>query len=133
MFRTIRVIAAAGALCALTATMLWAYQVPDVIILERDRGNEPLSTWVGAVTFPHGFHAVRQACRDCHHKESDKTLGEYVACRQCHNDDDPTDRTGFYRAWHSDGPPSCLGCHTLMRARGNENPVGCTSACHKLT
>lgn len=109
----------------------WAYQVPDTIILDRPGENTPLNQWVGKVKFLHGFHAIRTPCKQCHHKETDKTLGEFVGCRQCHTDDNPNDKSGFYRAWHSDGPPSCLGCHTQLRTRGGKNPVGCTTACHK--
>lgn len=118
-------------LALLTITAVQAYEVPDKIVIERPSKNREINTWVTKVTFAHGFHAIRVPCQKCHHKESDKTLGEFVACRDCHNSDDPKDKTGFYRAWHSDGPPSCLGCHTQMRARGGKNPVGCTTACHK--
>lgn len=131
MIRKVLLLVSMAAMVMLTATAVLAYEVPDKIILERPKGNEKLNKWVDTVEFPHGFHAIRQACRDCHHKESDKTLGKYVPCRQCHKRDDPTDDSGFYRAWHSPGPPSCLGCHTQKRTDGSKNPVGCTTACHK--
>lgn len=107
------------------------YDVPDEIIITRPPGNTPLAPWVKQVKFPHGMHAVKNPCRACHHKESAKTLGDFVPCRQCHNGNDPNDRTGFFRAWHTEAAPSCLGCHTQMRARGGKNPVGCTTACHR--
>lgn len=116
---------------ALTATVVLAYEVKEVIILDRPEGNTELNRWIGPVKFPHGFHTMNLACLTCHHQDSDKEMGEFVPCRQCHTDDDPTDESGFYRAWHSNGPPSCLGCHTQTRARGGKPPVGCTSACHK--
>lgn len=108
-----------------------AYKVPDEIVIKRPKGNEPLAAWVTEVKFPHGMHAVKNACESCHHKESDKTLGEFVPCSQCHKKDDPDDPTGFFRAWHTEAAPSCLGCHTTRRTQGKDNPVGCTTACHK--
>ncbi|MBC16926.1 MAG: cytochrome C [Desulfovibrio sp.] len=131
MFRTVLLFMAGAVVAVLTVSAATAYEVPDKIVLDRVKGNKMLNTWVDKVTFAHGFHAIRVPCRDCHHKESDKTLGEFVACRQCHTDDDPKEPSGFYRAWHSDGPPSCLGCHTQKRTQGGKNPVGCTTACHK--
>jgi len=123
--------AAALAVLLIAAAPLLAYDVPDKIVIERPANYEKLNSWVTKVNFTHGAHAIRVSCNQCHHKESDKTLGKFVPCTQCHKSDDPTDESGFYRAWHSDGPPSCLGCHTLMRSKGGKNPVGCTSACHK--
>ncbi|MEZ7196018.1 cytochrome c3 family protein [Pseudodesulfovibrio karagichevae] len=131
MLRKILLFATAAALAVITVTAALAYEVPDQIVITRPKGNQALNTWVTPVKFPHGFHAIRRACRDCHHKESDKTLGQFVPCRQCHTDDDPNEPSGFYRAWHSPGPPSCLGCHTRMRTEGGKNPVGCTTACHR--
>ncbi|WP_207260144.1 cytochrome c3 family protein [Desulfovibrio sp. Huiquan2017] len=131
MLRKLLLFAAAAVLAAVTVTATQAYEVPDQIVLDRPKENRKLNTWVAPVKFPHGFHAIRLACRQCHHKESDKTMGQFVGCRQCHTDDDPTERSGFYRAWHSPGPPSCLGCHTRMRTEGGKNPVGCTTACHR--
>ncbi|WP_018125514.1 cytochrome c3 family protein [Desulfovibrio oxyclinae] len=131
MFRKVLFSVAASLAMAVIVTTAVAYKVPDEIVLERPKGNEPLATWVKEVKFAHGFHAIRVPCQKCHHKESDKTLGEFVACRQCHSADNPKDKTGFYRAWHSEGAPSCLGCHTQRRAAGGDNPVGCTTACHK--
>lgn len=121
----------AVAIAFLAITAVQAYEVPDNIVIKRIKGNKELNSWVKQVKFPHGFHAIRVPCRECHHKESGKTLGAFVPCRECHASDDPNDKSGFYRAWHSDGPPSCLGCHTQMRAKGGKNPVGCTTACHK--
>ncbi|MFW5490037.1 MAG: cytochrome c3 family protein [Desulfovibrio sp.] len=131
MVRKLYLVLIAAFIVAITTVAAMAFNVPDAIVLERPENNKKLNQWVGPVKFPHGFHAVRQACRNCHHKETDADLGKYVACRQCHTDDDPNNISGFYRAWHSEGPPSCLGCHTQMRTRGGKNPVGCTSACHK--
>ena len=108
-----------------------AYEVPKEITIKRPDGNQPLSTWVGPVKFPHGEHAVLNPCEACHHKESDKTLGEFVPCTQCHKNPDPNDRTGFFRAWHTEAAPSCLGCHTTKRIKGGKNPVGCQTACHQ--
>jgi len=131
MFRKVLLFATAAVIAVILVTAAVAYQVPDTIVLDRPKNAEKLNEWVTPVKFPHGFHAIRQPCRDCHHKESDKTLGEFVGCRQCHTESDPKDQSSFYRAWHSDGPPSCLGCHTRMRTQGGKNPVGCTTACHK--
>jgi len=131
MIRTVFLSATAAVLAIVLATAALAYEVPDKIVLERPKNNKALNSWVKKVEFPHGFHAIRVSCKSCHHKESGKTLGAFVACRECHSSDNPKDKTGFYRAWHSDGPPSCLGCHTLMRTEGGKNPVGCTTACHK--
>ncbi|WP_316900146.1 cytochrome c3 family protein [Pseudodesulfovibrio indicus] len=131
MFRKILLMATAAALAVALVGVALAYEVPDKVKLERPKNNKKLNSWVTAVDFPHGFHAIRVPCNGCHHKETDKTLGQFVGCRQCHSSDDPADANGFYRAWHSDGPPSCLGCHTRMRTEGGKNPVGCTTACHK--
>lgn len=125
IFATVMVVA------TILATTALAYEVKEVIILERPDGNTELNRWIGPVKFPHGKHTMYLACLECHHKDSAKELGKFVACRQCHTDEDPTAENGFYRAWHSNGPPSCLGCHALTRARGGKSPVGCTSACHK--
>ncbi len=122
---------AAMVMVVLTISTVLAYEVPDSIVLERPKGNRKLNSWVTQVKFPHGFHAIRVPCQKCHHKETDKNLGQFIGCRQCHQDVDPKEPTSFYRAWHTDGPPSCLGCHTQMRTRGGKNPVGCTTACHK--
>ena len=131
MFRKSLLLAAAAFIAAVSVSVALAYEVPNVVVLERPAKNPKLSQWVGKVTFPHGFHAIRVPCKSCHHKETDKTLGEFVGCRQCHSDPNPKEKVGFFRAWHTDGPPSCLGCHTQMRSRGGKNPVGCTSACHR--
>ncbi len=114
-----------------TISVVLAFEVPEKVILERPQGNEKLNSWVTKVTFPHGFHAIRVPCQKCHHMETDKSLGKYIPCRQCHRDVDPKEPTSFYRAWHTEGPPSCLGCHTQMRYKGGKNPIGCTTACHK--
>ncbi|WP_461211100.1 cytochrome c3 family protein [Desulfocurvus sp. DL9XJH121] len=119
----------------LPAVALLAYEVPKDIVIKRPERNKPLVKWVEEVKFPHGFHAVYNACRDCHHKESAKTLGEYVPCRQCHNNDDPEDPAGFYLAWHSDNRDnnSCLGCHRHLRLASDAlPPLSCTDGCHKL-
>jgi hypothetical protein len=131
MLRNMLLFVSLTAMLVFAVTTVLAYEVPDKVLIERPKGNQKLNSWVAPVSFPHGFHAIRLACRNCHHKETDKTLGKYVPCRQCHTDDDPTAESGFYRAWHSPGPPSCLGCHTQMRSEGGKNPVGCTTACHK--
>lgn len=131
MIRKVLLFATAAAIMVVMVTAALAYEVPNDIVLERPKNNKKLNEWVDKVKFPHGFHAIRVSCNKCHHKESDKTLGEFVPCRQCHTDDDPTEASGFYRAWHTAGPPSCLGCHTQMRTEGGKNPVGCTTACHK--
>ncbi|WP_027177854.1 cytochrome c3 family protein [Maridesulfovibrio bastinii] len=131
MLKRILPFISAVAIAFLAITAVQAYEVPDKITIVRPAGNKKLNTWVKEVKFPHGFHAINVACKKCHHKESGKTLGEFVPCRECHVSDDPNDKSGFYRAWHSDGPPSCLGCHTQMRTKGGKNPVGCTTACHK--
>lgn len=114
-----------------TAAIALAYDVPDVIVIERPRKSKPLADWVGKVNFPHGKHAVLNSCNSCHHKESAKTLGDFVACTQCHSGDDPRNRTDYYMAWHAGAPQSCVGCHTDRRAAGGKNPVGCRTACHK--
>jgi hypothetical protein len=132
--RRLKRFAAALAACVL----LWAghslaYDVPKDIVITRPAKNTPLAQWVGPVKFPHGEHAVKNACRSCHHKESGKNLGEFIACTQCHGGDDPEDRTGFYLAWHNDSTHSCLGCHRQVRLgkTGEMPPLSCTNGCHK--
>lgn len=115
----------------IVVTAALAYEIKEVIVLERPDGNTELNSWVGPVKFPHGFHTMNVPCFGCHHKDSAQKLGQFVPCRQCHTNEDPEESSGFYRAWHSSGPPSCLGCHTQTRAKGGKAPVGCTSACHK--
>lgn len=131
MLRTAGLFISAAFFAVILVSAVLAYDVPDKILIERPKGNQALNSWVKRVEFLHGEHAIKVPCRDCHHKETGKDLGGFVPCRSCHTDDDPTNQAGFYRAWHADGPPSCLGCHTQMRARGGANPVGCTTACHK--
>ncbi|MBG0777968.1 MAG: cytochrome c3 family protein [Desulfovibrionaceae bacterium] len=129
----VRVLAAAVACLLLSAGALYAYDVPKEIVIKRPEGNPPLADWVGSVKFPHGFHAVKNACEHCHHKESAKNLGEFLACTQCHKGADPNDNTGFYRAWHNDATHSCLGCHRKVRLANPKAlpPLSCTDGCHK--
>jgi hypothetical protein len=109
-----------------------AYDVPDLVRLSRIPERDPLSSWVGDVSFPHGEHATRENCIICHHKQSAKELGEYVPCRQCHSGADPLDPTGFFQAWHAEGSQSCLGCHQKKRYRDAAlPPLGCTTGCHE--
>ena len=131
MTRTALFHLAAACLVLAAAGAALAYKVPDTIVIKRPADNTPLASWVGDVTFPHGEHAIDNPCKSCHHKESDKTPGEFVSCTQCHKKDDPRDDAGFFRAWHAESSHSCLGCHTMMRAKDGKNPVGCTTACHK--
>jgi hypothetical protein len=119
---------------ALQAGGVLAYEVPETIQIQRPEKNAALAQWVGPrVEFPHGFHAVRNACNKCHHKESDKDLGKFLSCTQCHSKDDPNDNTGFYLAWHNDSVHSCLGCHRKVRLEdaGKMPPLSCTNGCHK--
>lgn len=67
MFRKILVSAAATLIVAVAVTAALAYEVPDKIVLSRPEDNRKLNTWVTPVKFPHGFHAIRLACQDCHH------------------------------------------------------------------
>ncbi len=128
-----RVILLAFAAVLLTGAAMSAYEVPDAITLTRLSQNPPASQWVGDVKFPHGEHAVREGCRTCHHKESGKTLGGFVPCRECHSDPDQEDETGFYQAWHNDTRQSCVGCHRMERLKGSKKPpFDCASGCHKI-
>ncbi|MGE4293635.1 MAG: cytochrome c3 family protein [Desulfovibrio sp.] len=131
MRKTCLMLAAAMLALLLSVSSGLAYKVPDEIVIKRPKGNEPRAIWIKEVKFPHGMHAVKNSCNSCHHKESDKTLGEFVPCTQCHKSTNPDDRNGFFRAWHTEAAPSCLGCHTVKRTKGGKNPVGCTTACHK--
>lgn len=122
-----------AAVLILQAGVLLAYEVPKDIVIKRPEGNKPLASWVGPVKFPHGTHAVLNACQDCHHKESDKNLGEFLSCTQCHKDEDPKADSGFYLAWHNSSTHSCLGCHRVKRLEGGEEmpPLSCTKGCHE--
>jgi hypothetical protein len=133
MRRLSGVLAAVFIITLLPTGSLLAYEVPKEIVIKRPAKNKPLAEWVGPVTFPHGFHAMKNACQSCHHKESDKNLGEFVSCTQCHSSDNPEDKTGFYQAWHNDRPNSCLGCHRQVRLRDPAAmpPISCTNGCHK--
>jgi Class III cytochrome C family. len=133
MRRLSGVLAALVVCVLLPAGLSIAYEVPNEIVIKRPAKNKPLSDWVGPVTFPHGMHAVKNACRSCHHKESDKDLGQFVSCTQCHSGDSPEEKTGFYLAWHNDSPNSCLGCHRKVRLRETDEmpPLSCTNGCHK--
>jgi len=129
------VLVTAAAILVLSAGVLLAYEVPKEITIKRPAKNKPLAQWVGPVKFPHGLHAVWNACQDCHHKESAKNLGEFLSCTQCHNEDNPNVNTGFYQAWHNSSPHSCMGCHRLKRLdktlKKNMPPLSCTNGCHK--
>nr|WP_320191776.1 cytochrome c3 family protein [uncultured Desulfobacter sp.] len=131
MVRRKLVFAALMVVTTIVATAALAYEVKELIVLDRPDGNTELNSWVGPVKFPHGLHAMNVSCFGCHHKDSDQELGRFVPCRQCHTDENPQESSGFYRAWHSSEPISCLGCHTRTRTKGGKTPVGCTSACHK--
>lgn len=124
---------AAAFLLLLLPTALLAYEVPKEIIIKRPEKNQPMAAWVKAVTFPHGKHAVLNACNACHHEESDRTLGQFLPCTQCHNKPTVTETSSFYMAWHNDSTHSCLGCHRKMREAGKMPPLSCTRGCHKKT
>jgi hypothetical protein len=119
-------------LTVLIPTSLLSYDVPKDLVIKRPEKNAPMASWVGEVQFPHGKHAVLNACRSCHHEESDRTLGEFLKCSQCHNKPGEEAATSFYLAWHNDSPHSCLGCHRQVRLnqRGTP-PLSCTNGCHK--
>ena len=131
MFPQRLVYASSLILTALVVTAAFAFEVTETIVMEPPEDDSRQNSWIGPVEFPHGFHALQVSCQECHHEGTDTGFGEYILCRDCHMDQDPTEPLGFYRAWHSPGPPSCLGCHTQGRAEGGKHPVGCTSACHK--
>lgn len=133
MHRT-RCLAAAALLLLLLPAALQAYEVPKEITIKRPEKNPPMAVWVNSVTFPHGKHAVLNACSSCHHEESDRSLGQFLPCSQCHNKPTVTESTSFYLAWHNDRTYSCLGCHRKVRQeqRGMP-PLSCTRGCHKKT
>lgn len=110
-----------------------AYEVPKDLVIKRPEKNEPINAWVTPVNFPHGKHAVHNACQNCHHEESDRNLGEFLKCTQCHNKPGTEDTKGFFLAWHSDATMSCLGCHRKMRLKDPKlmPPLSCTRGCHK--
>ena len=130
----LRGVLAAVAVCLLLpAGVLMAYEVPKDLEIKRLPNYTPQSDWIApSVQFPHGIHAVKNACKTCHHKESGKNLGEFVACTECHDKAAPEDPTGFYLAWHNDSPQSCLGCHRKLRLENpaNMQPISCTDGCH---
>lgn len=125
---------AVGILAALLPALLLAYEVPNEREIKRPEKNPPLADWVGTVKFPHGKHAVHNSCASCHHEESDRDLGAFLPCSQCHNKPgtEESPATAFYRAWHSDSTQSCLGCHRKVHLKGNLTPpLSCTNGCHK--
>lgn len=110
---------------------LAAYEVPKDLVIKRPDKNPAMATWVGPVNFPHGKHAVLNACKSCHHEESDRTLGQFLPCTQCHNKPGTDDISSFYLAWHNDKPQSCLACHRRMRLEKKAMPpISCTRGCH---
>lgn len=118
----------------LLPALVLAYEVPNEREIKRPDKNPPLAEWVGPVKFPHGKHAVHNPCKSCHHEESDRDLGAYLPCTQCHNkpgtEESPS--TAFFRAWHSDSTQSCIGCHRKQHLDGNLTPpVSCINGCHK--
>lgn len=109
-----------------------AYDVPKDLVIKRPAKNAPQTSWVGPVNFPHGFHAVNNACKSCHHEESDRTLGQFLPCTQCHNKPGFDDPSGFYKAFHNEKTVSCLGCHRQKRlTKQGMPPISCTRGCHK--
>lgn len=131
MKRLIRILSAMAVL-ALLPCLASAYEVPKDLVIKRPEKNPPLASWVGPVKFPHGFHAVQNACKSCHHEESDRSLGQFLPCTQCHNKPGVDDPAGFYRAFHNEKTYSCLGCHKQKRlSKQGMPPLSCTRGCHK--
>jgi len=123
----------AMAILALLPSFAPAYEVPKDLVIKRPAKNQPQASWVGPVNFPHGFHAVNNPCKACHHEESDRTLGQFLPCTQCHSKTGADDPTGLYRAFHNSKTVSCLGCHKQKRLTGQGTPpLSCTRGCHKL-
>ncbi|GAB7079522.1 cytochrome c3 family protein [Megalodesulfovibrio paquesii] len=119
----------------LGAALCWnvavGYEVPKDITINRPEKNAPISAWVGPVAFPHGKHATLNACTACHHEESDRTLGQFLPCTQCHNQGGTKETTSAYRAWHDIRPMSCLGCHKQKRYKNEAMPpISCVRGCH---
>lgn len=112
--------------------MALAYDVPKEIEIKRPEKNPPVAAWVGPVKFPHGLHAINNSCKSCHHEESDKSLGSFLPCSQCHNKPGDSEQMSFYKAWHNDKTYSCMGCHRQKRLSGQAMPpISCTRGCHK--
>lgn len=132
MFKSRRLAAMAAAL-ALAPTALLGYDVPKDLTIKRPEKNPPIIDWAPQVQFSHGKHAVYTACGTCHHEESDRNVGEFLKCTQCHNKPGVDDnKTSFYLAWHNDSQHSCLGCHRQARLAGKDTPpLSCTDGCHK--
>ena len=108
------------------------YEVPKEFLIKRPEKNPPIATWIGPVQFPHGFHAVKNRCSACHHEESDKSLGQFLPCTQCHNQPGMEEKTSFYKAWHNEKTMSCLGCHKKKRYTNQAMPpISCVRGCHK--
>jgi len=125
-------IMAALAVLALLPGLASAYEVPKDLIIKRPDKTPQQSTWVGPVKFPHGFHAVYNSCKSCHHEESDRSLGQFLPCTQCHIKPGLDEPTGFFRAFHNSSPTSCLGCHKQKRlTKQAMPPISCTRGCHK--
>jgi len=124
---------AALAMVALLPNPAAAYEVPKDLVIKRPDKTPVQAAWVGQVKFPHGFHAVYNPCKACHHEESDRSLGQFLPCTQCHVKSGQDEPTGFYRAFHNSSPVSCLGCHKQKRlSRQAMPPLSCTRGCHKL-
>ncbi|WP_366521646.1 cytochrome c3 family protein [Solidesulfovibrio sp.] len=112
--------------------MAIGYEVPKDILIKRPDKNTPLAAWVGPVNFPHGFHAVQNPCKSCHHEELDRTLGQFLPCTQCHNQSGMDSKADFYRAFHNERTMSCLGCYKQKRYSGQAMPpLSCVASCHK--
>lgn len=116
----------------LSPSVLPAFEIPKDITIKRPASLEPMSTWVTPVQFPHGLHAAVNPCVACHHEETNKTVGAYVPCVQCHDQPGIEDPMSFYAAWHAKNPASCVGCHWQKRLHKQAMPpLSCTRGCHK--
>ena len=121
-------IVSALAVLAMSLPSLFAFEVPEEIIITVPEGEEPLEKFP-EVTFSHSSHADI-SCSQCHHMF--EGCGEIMSCRDCHmSRDSRKDPMSFFAAWHAKSEISCLGCHRSMKAEGEETgPVTCMKECH---
>jgi hypothetical protein len=112
------------AVLAVAATVYAA--VPEMVTITVPDGFESQSTWIKGVEFDHTVHGGLENCTFCHHME-EEGMEDYTACRECHMDTEGDSPDGFYKAWHSSQPFSCVTCHRNMGVG-----YSCTETCHKL-
>jgi len=114
----------------LTAALAWAaVKAPADLKLGPPEGMKVTKT---LVDFSHAKHgAAKVECTTCHHTWDGKSDVKSCASAGCHDQPGKKGENAYYTAFHfKKTDKSCLGCHKVMKKKGNKVvPVAC-KACH---